>query len=119
MADVFSSFSVYRRLLGPAGIQLRTDDCSTATLPYARIGIIAGGIGVYPGLNPLIPEDNDGVVGVSETKLQEMHDFLRLPYLHRILPRNRHTAEAAVNFVENGRFQKQVSDEKAKEPSEE
>lgn len=107
LADMLDQFEWFKRMLGPAGQQLGAGTkggCATAGIPKNEIGVIAGGIGSYPGMNPLIREDNDGVVGVSETKIPGYKDFLLVRSPHRLLPKNKHSIAATIRFIQTGKF---------------
>jgi pimeloyl-ACP methyl ester carboxylesterase len=104
--------SVFARELPKAGIdmvvgasldELRTislKDFPAPTIPFA---IIAGGRG-EEGYNPLIPGNDDGVVAVTETRLDGASDFLVVEGLHSFLPSNEVAARAALSFLDHGSF---------------
>jgi pimeloyl-ACP methyl ester carboxylesterase len=70
-----------------------------------ELGIIAGTAAV--GLGHLLltfAEDNDGVVGVSETELAGARSHLRLPVNHSGMLLSARVAREAGSFLEYGRF---------------
>jgi hypothetical protein len=106
-ADMVCDLVAYKLVFGPAGAQLVTGVNShvrNLPPPPCEFGVIAGGRGDGRGFNPLIEGDDDGVVPLEATKLEGMSDFLVLPHLHSAIIRAPAAIEAAVRFVETGRF---------------
>lgn len=81
------------------------------TLPRPRpptgveIGIIAGSRGMGLGrLIPGLPQPNDGVVAVAETRLAGARDSITLPVGHTRMLLSAACAEQAMVFLRTGRF---------------
>lgn len=91
-------------LAGPCGSQLCPGLLADLPEPDCEFGVIAGGRGRSTGLNPMLDGDNDGIVGVEETKLDGMSDFLLIRSNHKSLVRRQDVAEQTVHFLERGRF---------------
>ncbi len=72
--------------------------------PYCEFAVIAGGRGKVKGYTPFLPEDNDGVVCVSETKLAGMRDFALLPHKHTFIMNGLDTLKMTLNFFQTGEF---------------
>ena len=73
-------------------------------VPQFEFGILAGGQGNQKGLNPLLPGDDDGVVTVAGTRLAGAADFLVVPGLHPLLPRQSKVQECTLRFLKHGYF---------------
>jgi pimeloyl-ACP methyl ester carboxylesterase len=98
---------LYRRLTGPAGAQLGTDDQSApAQLPAVTfdVGVIAGTRSYNPIFSALLGASNDGKVRVDRTPVTGMRDFLEVPYWHPFLMTPTPVHDAILAFLETGRF---------------
>ncbi len=71
-------------------------------IPFATI---AAGRGTDDGWNPLIPGDDDGVVGVSETRLEGAADHLTVEGVHTFVMEDEGVIAATLKFIESGRLQ--------------
>lgn len=94
-----------RRLLGRAATEELLDARPRRWESGRELGIIAGTAPV--GLGHLLitfGEENDGVVGVSETELAGAKSSLRLPVNHSGLLLSARVAREAGSFLEHGRF---------------
>jgi pimeloyl-ACP methyl ester carboxylesterase len=69
-------------------------------VPECEFGIIAG----VKGVNPLVPGDDDLVVGVEETRLAGARDFCIVPVAHSDLRTDRKICECTLRFLEQGCF---------------
>ena len=72
--------------------------------PPGEFGILAGGLSNDQGHNPLIPGDDDMVVGVKETKLTGARDFHLLPVIHSTMMDNPKLQKMACQFLQKGFF---------------
>ena len=111
LADLLSDNMnfVFKPMLGPAGQQLVTDsDGLIARLPTPTcdFAVIAGGRGGN-GFNPLIPDDDDGIVSVASTRLPGAADFMQIPSLHLRLLRAPEAISSAIRFLETGKLRNQ------------
>ncbi len=101
-------------IFGEAMLQLRlpphglTDHAGL--LPGIDTGIIAGGSGTPRGERNWFgyPGDTDGVVGVAETILPGMKDFVLLNHSHTMLLFSAQTAHMTNLFLEHGVFRPRV-----------
>ena len=85
--------------LGEAWDDLRP---KLATPPH--FGIIAGSTLRGNGTNPLVPGDDDMMVGVDETKLPGAEDFLTVSSTHTLMLFKREVREATLKFLKEGYF---------------
>ena len=109
VAERFENFKLFKWLYGEAGQKLgkgHDDYWKQLAIPKIPFGIIAGGIGTKHGLNPLIPGDDDGTVGVQETIMEGYRDFIIIPGLHTSLLWQPNVMEQILFFIKNQKFRK-------------
>ncbi len=107
LAMNLSRWKPYRHFFGHAGREV-TGAPGTIPLvippPKREFGVIAGGLGFSIGINPFIAGDNDGTVGVEETKLPGMKDFVQVKGQHSLLLFQTRVIDNIIHFLKNGRF---------------
>ena len=91
-----------RILLGPALADI--ERAPELGVPDAEIGVIAAARGHRFGWNPLVRGDDDGVVGVEETKLDVPHTHHVVRGLHTFLMRDDDVIEKVARFLASGSF---------------
>lgn len=107
VTDALRENYFYRKLNGPAGDQLGTDENSLVMQlgPVEfPLGIIAGTRTLNPLLSQLLPNPDDGKVSVENTKVDGMTDFIQLPHSHTFIMRADEVIKQAIAFIENGSF---------------
>lgn len=104
LADRLAHLTAYDLVLGDGGSGLTTAAARELPAPPVPFGIIAGGRGDGTGLNPLLPGDDDGLVGVAETDLAGAADRLLLPEHHYGIAEAPATIAATIQFLRHGRF---------------
>ncbi len=72
--------------------------------PQIPFALIAACRGTEDGWNPLIPGDDDGVVGVAETQLPGAADSMAVRGMHSFVMQDDEVVEATLRFVEQGRL---------------
>jgi hypothetical protein len=106
-AKRFAENKVFQVVWGKSGQQLADSwgrlEPRLAT-PHCEFGIIAGGLGTKIGFNPIVTGDDDGVVGVDETKLAGASDFMILPVLHGDLMDHAEVRTCILKFLREGHF---------------
>lgn len=98
---------LFRLVMGEAGQQLgpKFDELKPRlALPTCEFGIVAGGKGDQEGWHSGIPGDDDGTVGVEETKLPGAKDFAVVPVRHTWLIENDDVIAKVCRFLNHGRF---------------
>lgn len=93
-------------LLGPAGRGLGTGETGIpASLPPPEyeVGIIAGNRSLNPIGSALIPGPDDGMVGVDNTRIEDV-PLIVVPRTHTFLMNDRFTTEAVIAFLRTGAF---------------
>lgn len=93
--------------LGDAGEQLGvrfSEIRDRLAVPEGEFAIIAGGKGDADGWHAAIPGDDDGTVGVDETKLPGAADFAVVPVRHTWLTTDRRVCAMTSSFLNHGYF---------------
>ncbi len=104
IARLIEDVPAYRLIFGEAGQQLTPAEVSRAPALEHPFAIIAGGKGDGSGFNPLLPGDDDGTVGLAETRLEGAADFLVVPEIHALISNHQETVRATIDFLKHGRF---------------
>ncbi len=104
VARVLKDIPAYRMIYGEAGQQLTPAEVSKVPMIEHPFAIVAGGTGDGEGYNPLLPGDDDGTVGLAETRLEGALDFLVVPEIHAVISNHRDTIRATINFLKHGKF---------------
>ncbi len=107
VADSVKNFWPYKKIYGPAGQQLITDQSSVKHLfgeVNYELGIIAGNATIDPISSAIIPGENDGKVAVERTKLEGMKDHIVVSASHTFFPSNKEVQNQTLHFLKNGNF---------------
>jgi triacylglycerol lipase len=109
IVDRLRGWSLYRRINGPAGIQLGTGDSSVpnrlgAAPSGVEIGIIAGDVSLNPLFSSFIDGPDDGKVSVDRTHLAGESAHLTVPYSHTWLMWRRPVLAQVRTFLRTGGF---------------
>ncbi len=111
LAERFEKLKIFHWLYGDAGQKLGKgydDYWRKYPAPGIPFGIIAGGIGTKHGLNPIIPGDDDGIVGVQETKIEGAKDYIVMPGIHSSLLWQQDVIDQVFYFIENDNFNQEL-----------
>ena len=88
-----------------AMIHQTANDWASEIAVSRDIGVIAGTVPLGFGrLVASFDEDNDGTVGVSETRLDGIKDHLTLPVSHKGMLVSADVADQAAAFIKRGKF---------------
>ena len=107
VADFIKNFWPYKKIYGPAGQQLITDQSKIKHLfgeVSYELGIIAGNSTIDPISSAIIPGENDGKVAVERTKLKGMKDHIDVSASHTFFPSNKEVQKQTLYFLKNGNF---------------
>lgn len=100
--------AVARRVMGPAGAQLRTtgSDAVATRLPPVdfAVGVIAGTRTVNPASDGIFGGPNDGKVSVARAGVDGMRDLLVVPHTHTFMANAPAVRRAVFEFLSRGRF---------------
>ncbi len=73
-------------------------------VPPCPFGIIAGGSGNAYGYSPALPGDDDAIITVQCTLLENAADFVLLKYTHAVIPNCEEAFQHAERFLQHGYF---------------
>ena len=107
LADFVKNFWPYKKIFGPAGQQLITDQSAVKHIfgeVNYELGIIAGNATIDPISSAIIPGENDGKVAVKRTKLEGMKDHIVVSASHTFFPFNKEVQKQTLYFLKNGNF---------------
>lgn len=113
LAERFEDFPLFEWMFGEAGQKLGKgydDYWREYPAPTIPFGIIAGGLGTKHGINPLIPGDDDGTVGVQETIIDGYQDFIIIPGLHSSLLWQDEVLEQTLYFIQHNQFKERKAE---------
>ncbi|MBW8790924.1 MAG: alpha/beta fold hydrolase [Rhizobium leguminosarum] len=109
IADFLKNWPLFRKVYGPAGQQLITDQTAMTelfgTVDY-ELGIIAGNRTIDPVCSLIIGlrVPNDGKVSVESTRLDGASAHIVIPANHTFLPVNKTMWNETLSFLQDGRF---------------
>lgn len=107
LVDRMGTWPVFRRINGPAGLELGSGGDSTPNRlgpPRFSCGVIAGNWTINWINSSMITGPDDGKVSVERTRLEGMADHVVLPVTHPYLMKNRRAIEQTIRFLKEGRF---------------
>ncbi len=100
IAEYLSEFGTFKAIAGPSGQNLHHHKTADIPLPKIPALVIAGGWGNSSGFNPLLKEDNDGIVTVAETRLNIGEKHIILPVIHTLIMSDDKAIAAMLDFLE-------------------
>lgn len=103
LARVVKSIPGFGLLAGPA-LDDMTGPLDLPT-PGLEIGVIAAGSMTDSGFNLLISGDDDGVVGVEETRLDQPHEHATIRGMHTIVMNQAQAVDLVDAFLATGSFE--------------
>jgi hypothetical protein len=119
VVDHLRSWSLFRRVNGPAGSELGTGDDSTpismGPLTF-ELGVIAGDHSINWINSLMIAGSDDGKVSVERTRVAGMKEHMVVHVSHPFLMKDTAVIKAALRFVESGTFEPKTPN-KAPEPT--
>ncbi|PTY04303.1 alpha/beta hydrolase [Opitutaceae bacterium EW11] len=107
VVDRLRTWSLFRRINGPAGQELGTDMQSVPNrLGPVRfeLGVIAGDRSINWINSLMIKGADDGKVSVQKTKVKGMKEHLVLHVMHPTMMRDRRVINAVLQFLKTGSF---------------
>ena len=107
--DKLKSNFFFKRLNGPAGQQLGTNESSVpkqlGPIDF-EAGILIGDRSINWILSSMIPGKDDGKVSVESAKVKGMKDFKVINATHPFIMKNKEAMNEALHFIETGNFTK-------------
>ena len=107
VADFLKSNWLYKKLYGPAGQQLTTDQTEILHLlghVHYELGVVSGSRSLDPICSLLIKGQSDGKVSIESTKIEGMKDHIIVKGTHTFFPRNKEVQRQAAHFLKYGEF---------------
>jgi hypothetical protein len=101
--------ALYRRVTGPAGMQLGTglDGIARQLPPVAfALGVIAGNRSYNPVFSGILGGPSDGKVRVDRAQVEGMSDFIVVPRWHPLLMAAPDVIDQTLHFLEHGKFRR-------------
>lgn len=108
LADFFVRFGLWRRWMGPAGLELSVGPAGIhRNLPPAdfEAGILIGDRSQSLIFDRFFPGPNDGRVSLARARLEGMAEFRVVPEDHDSITRSKSVFRAVERFLETGTFQ--------------
>jgi len=112
VVDTIGSWWLFRKLNGPAGNELRTDNESTPNMLGAvdfELGVIAGDRSINWINSMMIEGPDDGKVSVAHTKVAGMKEHMVVHATHPYLMKNDEVIEETIRFLTTGSFKPDTS----------
>lgn len=106
MADFSKRLKALGKVAPKVRDQLTSEYAKTLKPLKFRTGLIAGSLFGKRGINPLVPGNDDGIVGVDEVWIKGQNDRLLVTSDHFTLANRKKSREAVVRFL-NGELLKQ------------
>ncbi|MDG4544357.1 MAG: alpha/beta fold hydrolase [Rickettsiales bacterium] len=107
VADFVKNRYLYKKIYGPAGQELTTNNHQTLKLlgkVSYELGVVAGNGTIDPISSYIIDGDDDGKVSIESTKLEGMKDHIVVPASHMFFPSNEEVHEQVSYFLKHGKF---------------
>jgi len=109
VADYLKGNSIYKKIFGPAGQQLITDQKDINHL-FKKInyelGVIAGEKFLDPISSYIIKQPNDGKVSIESTKVNGMKEHLVVKSGHMFFPYRHDVMRQTLHFLKHGKFKR-------------
>jgi hypothetical protein len=107
VVDTIGSWWLFRKLNGPAGNELGTDNESTPNMLGAvdfELGIIAGDRSINWINSMILPDLDDGKISVERTRVVGMKEHIVVHATHPYLMKNDEVIEETIRFLKTGSF---------------
>ena len=107
IADFLQNFWIYKKLYGPAGQQLITNQTAFKDIfgcVNYELGVIAGSSSFYLIANRIIKKESDGRVSIENTKVKNMKEHIVVRSGHTMLANNKQAWQLTLAFLNTGSF---------------
>ncbi|MEE8467407.1 MAG: hypothetical protein V3T22_03070 [Planctomycetota bacterium] len=105
LAQFLSERRAFQWVAGTSAVEMARPNGPRVPEPPTGLPVlvVAGSRGTPHGYNPLIAGDDDGIVGVEETRLEREHEHLVVRGLHTFLMTRPEVVQAVNAFLDPGR----------------
>lgn len=104
LAESLAGLPPYHWIGGPSAAEIAAGPPFAPMPATVEVAVIAGGTPGGRGFNPLLSENNDGVVTVGETRLAGARDSMTVTAIHTLIASMPETIDATRSFLETGRL---------------
>jgi hypothetical protein len=104
LAAALQALPPYHWIGGPAAGEIAAGPPFAALPDGLEVAVIAGGTADGRGFNPLLSDNNDGIVTVAETALPDARDRMTVNAVHTVIAAAPETIAATLKFLESGRL---------------
>lgn len=104
LAESLAALPPYHWIGGPSASEIAAGPPFAPLPATVEVAVIAGGSEGGRGFNPLLSQNNDGVVTVAETRLPGARDRMTVNALHTVIASQPETIAATRKFLETGRL---------------
>ncbi len=109
VADFFADIWLYKKLTGPAGQELTTNQKTNIFKPVDyELGVIAGDFSFDIFSSLLIDGKDDGKVSIENAKVDGMKDYIITSTSHIVGPKNKTNILQAIYFLQHGKFSNNI-----------
>jgi pimeloyl-ACP methyl ester carboxylesterase len=101
LAQALADMKPFQWVAGSSALEVGRADGPPVPEPPNRLPVlvVAGSRGTPGGYNPLIAGDDDGIVGVAETRLERQHEHLVVRGMHTFLMTRPEVLRAVIAFL--------------------
>lgn len=104
LAEALDGLAPYHWIGGPSASEIAAGP-NFARLPAeVEVAVIAGATADGRGFNPLLSENNDGVVTLTETALPGVRDSMTVAAVHTVIAAAPETIAATLKFLDTGQL---------------
>jgi pimeloyl-ACP methyl ester carboxylesterase len=107
VVDVIGDWWLFRKVFGPAGCELGTDNASVPNTLGAvdfELGVIAGDRSIDPIGSAMIEGPDDGRVSIERTRIEGMAEHTVVHATHPFITKNDAVIEKTILFLTTGSF---------------
>jgi triacylglycerol esterase/lipase EstA (alpha/beta hydrolase family) len=108
VAGKLQNYKIAKKILGPCLKELTPEKASDFPKidDNLEIGIISGANDNPKGFNPFLKADNDGILKVSETRIDKIKETITINSTHSFIMSSKQAIASTVRFIKSGKFAK-------------
>ncbi len=104
LAEALDGLAPYHWIGGPSASEIAAGPHFSPLPAELEVAVIAGATADGQGFNPLLSQNNDGVVTVAETQLPGVRDSMTVAAVHTVIAAAPETIAATLNFLDTGQL---------------